>query len=371
MMRHALTGLLFCGLIVSPLQMRAGAATEVRYPILLLVETQSEADRWKDDLPSSGVNVEVDILVCGSPMPSVEELRVYAVVLHLARCSDDPDAWGDRLADFVDGGGKVVLPTFAWSVPGSPVGGRLLSPSYSPFAATGATSDAEVGVGEVFEEHPMAWGDTFRLLTSTSRDLVTVNPSATLVASWEDGWPLAAVNAGCTVVGVIVDPTGPEGRMFRTVVVNAYWMLAYFSSAYPEWCVPPSMAISIDVMPGSDINPLNLNGNGVVPVAVLGAPAFDVTTLLSSSIRLGPLGTEAAPERAGQVEDVNGDGHADLVLHFRRASLGIDPATPGGASVVLLLTGETADGRTVNGHDTVSLRPAAQASPAKGKRGPG
>ena len=35
-----------------------------------------------------------------------------------------------------------------------------------------------------------------------------------------------------------------------------------------------AVPISIDVKPGSDVNSLNLNGNGVVPIAVLGSLLF-------------------------------------------------------------------------------------------------
>jgi hypothetical protein len=44
---------------------------------------------------------------------------------------------------------------------------------------------------------------------------------------------------------------------------------------------------NIDIKPGSDVNPLNLNGNGLVPVAILGTEFFDVTTIDVATVRFG------------------------------------------------------------------------------------
>jgi hypothetical protein len=83
----------------------------------------------------------------------------------------------------------------------------------------------------------------------------------------------------------------------------------------------------IDVKPGQPENPVNLRGRGVIPVALLGDAAFDVSELDVSTLRFGRCGaTEASPAHdlsdprvlANHLEDVNGDGYVDLVSHYRQ-----------------------------------------------------
>jgi len=131
--------------------------------------------------------------------------------------------------------------------------------------------------------------------------------------------------------------------------------------------------IDIDVKPGSDVNPLNLNGNGVVPVAVLGSAEFDVSILIPGSVLAGAEGSvNAAPVHGGHIEDVNGDGFDDYVFHFREWELGVtgDALT----RVPVYLTAEGSDGTLFGGEDDVRINPNNAKSKGKndgsGKGGP-
>jgi len=116
--------------------------------------------------------------------------------------------------------------------------------------------------------------------------------------------------------------------------------------------------IDIDVKPGSDVNPLNLNGNGVVPIAVLGDADFDVSILVASSVKAGVSGSEAAPYHNGHIELVNGDTHPDYVFHFREWELGIDPyGVAAGDIIPIFLRALDGDGRYFEGVDTVRINP--------------
>jgi len=87
----------------------------------------------------------------------------------------------------------------------------------------------------------------------------------------------------------------------------------------------------IDIMPGSDDNVVNLRGNGVVPLAILGSEALDVTNVDVTTLRFGPAG--AVPAHALEIPevyvdhltDVDGDGFVDLVSHYRVSETGIAP----------------------------------------------
>jgi len=72
------------------------------------------------------------------------------------------------------------------------------------------------------------------------------------------------------------------------------------------------IALTIDVKPGSDRNPINLKGKGVIPVAILTTDDFDAATVDGAAVRFA--GAEAV--HGGHVEDVDGDGAADWIGHF-------------------------------------------------------
>ncbi len=109
-------------------------------------------------------------------------------------------------------------------------------------------------------------------------------------------------------------------------------------------------AVRIDVKPGSDQNPINPNNRGVVPVAILGSPTFDVAQVDVSSVRLGP--GQAAPRSGAHVEDVNGDGVIDLLFQFPTQEIGL---LCGDTS--LFLMGRLLDGTAVVGVDSVVTVP--------------
>ncbi len=105
--------------------------------------------------------------------------------------------------------------------------------------------------------------------------------------------------------------------------------------------------VAIDINPGSFPNSVNPRNNGVVPVAILTTAAFDATTVNPMSVKFGPNGATEAHGR-GHLEDVDGDGDLDLVLHFRTQAAGI---VCGATSASL--TGQTFGGQSISGTDSV------------------
>jgi hypothetical protein len=69
--------------------------------------------------------------------------------------------------------------------------------------------------------------------------------------------------------------------------------------------------------------PIQLGARGTVPVAILGAPSFDVAAVEVPSVSFAgaPVASRPNGTRMASLEDVNGDGHPDLVLHFECAAL--------------------------------------------------
>ena len=116
--------------------------------------------------------------------------------------------------------------------------------------------------------------------------------------------------------------------------------------------------IAIDVKPGSDPNCFNINGHGVIPVAILGSDDFNVTeagidvdslSFLGSQVRVrGKKGPLCSTEYS------NGDNYLDMVCHFEDPESNeewIEGTTIG------TLTGYLTDGTPIKGTDSICIVP--------------
>jgi hypothetical protein len=109
--------------------------------------------------------------------------------------------------------------------------------------------------------------------------------------------------------------------------------------AMPEnYGVP--LFVEIDVVPGDPENILIAGSEDGVPVAVLSSPDFDAALVDPASLSLGGLPPmRGASDRViSQVFDVDGDGRADRLVHFRSHALRIED------NGSVLLTGRLASG---------------------------
>jgi hypothetical protein len=117
-----------------------------------------------------------------------------------------------------------------------------------------------------------------------------------------------------------------------------------------------------DVKPMSWPNPLNVNGKGLLPVAILGTGDFDVSRIDPATVRLGGVAPlRWALEDVGTANDplAGPDGFMDLSLKFEAqaivAALG---AVNDGDSVILHLIGNLKPefgGRPIFGEDVVRI----------------
>ncbi len=121
--------------------------------------------------------------------------------------------------------------------------------------------------------------------------------------------------------------------------------------------------VGIDIKPGSFPNSINKDGNGVIPVAILGSADFDVTQIDPASLSFEGAAVRIKGNGAPQcsVQDVSGDftnpegapdGYPDLVCQFVDDT-SIWAEGPGTAT----LTGSLYDGTPFEGSDSVNVVP--------------
>jgi len=123
--------------------------------------------------------------------------------------------------------------------------------------------------------------------------------------------------------------------------------------------------VDVDIKPGSDPNSINLGSKGVLPVAILSTDDFDARDVDEGTVDFGDpeLPGIGIPIRSAE-EDVDGDGNADLVLFFSVPEL-VESGALDEESQEALLSGETFDGVSIIGGDSVRIVPPE----GKGKSG--
>lgn len=143
----------------------------------------------------------------------------------------------------------------------------------------------------------------------------------------------------------------PGGKLYFSQFDGSSWFQSNDGDLHFRTYVTEILEVSIDIKPGSSPSSINPSSRGKIPVAILTTDArdnqgtFDATTVDPTTVRLGPTGAEATRY---SLEDVDGDGDVDLVLHFNVQDTGIQC---GDGSVTL--TGETFDGQKIQGNGAI------------------
>jgi len=112
--------------------------------------------------------------------------------------------------------------------------------------------------------------------------------------------------------------------------------------------------VDIDIKPGSDPNCFNVNGHGVIPVAILGSSTFDVTLVDTSSLLFGGLGVRVRGNKGPlcNFEDSDGDTILDVVCSFEDDSTSW---APGDGDATLI--GRLLDSTEFEGTDSICVLP--------------
>jgi hypothetical protein len=136
-----------------------------------------------------------------------------------------------------------------------------------------------------------------------------------------------------------------------------------------------SIAVAVDIKPGSCPNPINLKSKGVIPVAILGTKDFDVTTIDPKTVSLtrDEIIDNVSPTRwnyddiaspfNGELCDcheLDGDGYIDMMLQFDTQTLvtKLRLGTLRGWTLPLKLTGylkKENGGTLIRGQDCIKV----------------
>lgn len=115
-----------------------------------------------------------------------------------------------------------------------------------------------------------------------------------------------------------------------------------------------TLEVAIDIKPGSHPNCFNVNGHGVIPVAILGSAEFDVDQIDAYSLTFDGMSVRVRGKRGPlcSQEDSNGDGYMDLVCHFED-----DAEYWAGGNDEGSVTGVLWDGTEFEGTDSICIVP--------------
>ena len=247
-------------------------------------------------------------------------------------------------------------------------------PSQGIFAASGWT--------QVVSDNQVPQGDPRGNFVKDDYELVYTAeapfsfPGGGLIVGFGASPPGAFADGGCEQVLVHTDNQDASGFFYRR--------FCFFPDQYAGFLDVPSplpggtcrgrflggiviqqvisITVEMDIKPGSDPNCFNNDGNGVIPVAILGAADFDVTQVDPSTVQLEGLGV-ASKGKSGKlmahVEDVNDDGFDDLVVQIEDVD-----GTFASGNGTATLTGNLYDGTPFEGSDDICVRPPDKGSEA-------
>jgi hypothetical protein len=159
-----------------------------------------------------------------------------------------------------------------------------------------------------------------------------------------------------SMISFTTNRNGPNEIAVMNADGSGQTVISTGPDGFPDWqpLVPSVTTVVVDIKPGSTTNPIKLSSHGLIPVAILTTDTFDATTLDPSTVCFGDDDNPAQRDCTevhgkGHIEDVNGDGRADLLLHYETSQTGIDLG-----DTQACVTGKTFDGVEVQGCDTIT-----------------
>lgn len=166
----------------------------------------------------------------------------------------DPVLIGDLLADYVDGGGKVIVNQFAYSYDAWKMEGRFIDENYGPFTPSTTDAVVDVSIGTILSPGHSLLDGVSSINYSGFVQNVGLTPGSTGIAEWSNGELFIAANDDVVALNIL--PSLGDGGSFQwdgdlaTVYQNAVHYLsgATFVSVDPlEGSLAPGTSIDLTV----------------------------------------------------------------------------------------------------------------------------
>jgi hypothetical protein len=218
-------------------------------------------------------------------------------------------------------------------------------------AASGGQSPASVSVCGGATQYDLGDGDEI-VVTCGSVISQVLSGTVKVILNGTDGQVATTTLNGGN--GLVFDPvtftiTAPEWNQETVVIVVDGADIVLEPGGVNK------MTVLIDIKPGSEPNCINNDGNGVIPVAILGSPDFDVSSIDPGSVELEGNEVRAvgkSQKLLAHIEDVDGDGYDDLVIQIQDTD-----NTFKEGSTTAKLTGFLCDGTPIVGTDAIRIVP--------------
>jgi len=158
---------------------------------ILIVHATTYVSDVQTKLAATGRYTSVDLHNAGSTTPTLPTLQAYDAILVVSDSGfSDGVGLGNVVADYADGGGGVVVCTFAFHSPGGglTLGGRISTGNYLPFIGAGQSTNPGGFVAAQPAHDILAGVVSFNNGTTGYINLVTLTPGANRVAWFSDGF---------------------------------------------------------------------------------------------------------------------------------------------------------------------------------------
>ncbi|MGQ0561267.1 MAG: Ig-like domain-containing protein [Gemmatimonadota bacterium] len=186
--------------------------------VLLINADGGQGSFVRTNLVSTGLfaSENIDDVTMGSTPTAMTTLSGYGAVFVWTNFSpSNPVAWGDRLKEYVDAGGKVVMAVYAYSNLGDPwdIQGGIMTAGYSPLVNTNdrynlfQNEQRTLNFSTALTSHQILAGVTeFQYGGNSNYTRPQLAAGATLVANNNDGIPLIGINTAGSVIGFNLYP---------------------------------------------------------------------------------------------------------------------------------------------------------------------
>ncbi len=198
---------------------------------------------------------------------------------------------GNALADYVDGGGKVVVFNFAYDFFGWELGGRFITQNYGPFQQATGDSTAAASMVIVQAGHPIFDGAKsvtqpdgfFRLDTA-------LTSGSQVLANWSDGLPFIAANDNSVAFNILYGANPSWSGDLDILVHNAVVHLAGDGGTQPGACGAPSTVswLNVGTASGSTAAGATSTSTITVDASGLAAGSYEAALCVASNDPVNP-----------------------------------------------------------------------------------